>query len=848
MSTIPTSAFADRLQTLTHEEFQTFVADLWSLAGWETSLDGDIVVTRKGNRERRLLVLPGSRLARLRSETPSADQVDRVISPRVESAESTQLDGVGIQLVDAHDLRHRLIYSCETDVSNQLWATYFDDELRGPEWEDSERNWTMTQLALAGVSLLLIAGAIAVLTFGLPFFESDEPSAQATATTLDGGLDATIDVGPPDQSIALPSAIAWGPTVYAGTETGTFAALDGETGDTVWTQELGSHIRSPIVSNGTVYVRSSQGVHALDAVTGEIQWEYNGTSNDWTHFAIFRGSSARLTVVDDTVYFGDGEELVTLDAQTGDTQWRVPISTAVTGAPTVFNGTVYAGGLNSFLSAHSVTDGNETWKADEIGQTFQTSGVPHGGEKGSLLVPGGATLYEFDTETGEQGWTFESRSSGDILAPMALDGSDPLGTDRNTTRESEQETVYVADNRAFLYAIDRDTGERIWTYQKTAMGFESAVLGGPAGNDTVHTAYLVGNSPLGETASMLTAINASSADERWRYENQNESIQAPTVFDETLYAGTDGGEVMALETVNGTERWRVDAFENGINGAATVVTEPLGGDSVDSRVRLGVGGHHDWLTDREESAPATTAGPSVIETHLPEKVAAGEQVDGRVSLANTNDSQEHVSVVLEPDWDSGAEDVLEAEVELAPGEAREITFSFPAPDDPGNYSSQLRVGEERTDHTTTVTERPAHEVTGLDDSGSVWQNEQTEIIASVRNTGDIDATAPVALEFDGEIVDSTQQRIEANETESVTFTLDAEGAHAGEYNYTVATNDDLQSAPIEVLAVDRREDAIPIVTQVFGVTLLLSGLALGWRVVTDVHGPVLRGGDAAIEQ
>ncbi len=848
MSAIPPSAFANQLQTLNHDKFRTFVADLWSRTGWETSLDGDIVVARKGAREQRLLILPASRLARFRADTPPADEVDRVISPRIEDTDTIQLDGVEVSLTDAHDLRHRLIYGCETDVAKELWDSYFDIALRGREWDVTESDWTGAQLALAGVSLLLIVGAIGILVFGLPFFESDSPSAQATTTTLDGGLGVDVDLGTPDQSIDRPSAIAWGATVYAGTEDGTFAALDEETGETVWSQELGNHLRSPIVSNGTVYTRSSVGVHALDAVTGDVQWEYTETGNDWTHYTIFRSSSSRLTVVDETVYFGDDDELVALDATTGEKQWSGPIPAPVTGAPTVVDETVYIGGLSSFVSAHSTEDGEQKWIAEQTGETFQASGVPHEGVNESLLVPGGSTLYEFDARTGEEGWAFESQATGDISSPLVLDGADSLGPEENTTAGEGETGLYVADHRSFLYALNPETGERAWTYQETATQFDNPVLGGPAGNDTAHAVYLVGNSPLNSTVSRVTAINASSGTDRWQYEAVNESVQAPTVYDETLYAGTDSGDVIALETVNGTERWRVDAFENGINGATTVVTEPLGGDSVDSRIRLGVEGHHDWLVDREESVGATAEGISVIETQVPEELAAGELLEVRVNLANPGDSEENTTVVLEPGWESGAEDVLESEIDLPAGEAREITFSFPAPDDPGNYSTEILVGEERTEHTTAVTERPVHEVTGLDDSGTVWQDEETEIIATVRNTGDIEATTPIALEFDGDIIDSTQRTIGGNETVSVTFTLSAEDTPAGEYNYTVATNDDLQSAPIEVLAIDRREDALPIVTQVFGVTLLLSGIALGWRVITDVHGPLLRREEIAVER
>ncbi|MFC7073601.1 PQQ-binding-like beta-propeller repeat protein [Halovenus rubra] len=836
MSTIPTSAFAEHVQTLTHDRFQAFVADLWSLAGWETTIDGAVVVAQQSDREQRLLVRPTGRLARLRSDPPPADVFDCVVSPRVENSERTTIDDTEQPLVDASDLRSRLIYGCDTVAADQLWATYFETELRGGEWIQSERRWTWPQATLGGMALLLIVAALAVLVVGLPFLES-ETGGGVTASTLDGGLETELDFGPPERSVEEPRTIAWGKTVYIGSATGKIAALDAETGETSWSRNLSGLLRSPLVSNGTVYVRSPGKIHALDAVTGDTQWTDSTNGIEWTHYELAHSSSTRLSIDNGTLYFTDKRGLVALDAATGTEQWNSSVQGTVGGSPTVFNETVYVGTMNGTLSAFSVGTGERQWRKVNNDESYHTSGTPSVNQNGpdSLLITGVSGVYSFDTETGEQHLQLNSSEFGRMSPPVVVVDSELRQTGKNTTAEP---VAYAAEGRVYMYALNPTDGERYWTYKENSATIHNPIVGDPSENSSASSIYAATESPITSVSSTIVAINANSAEERWRVKSDDQEVLVVNVFNDTLYAGTDAGEVMALETENGREQWRVDAFDGRATGAVTVVTEPLHGDSVDTRTRLGVGGHHDWLTGRETARSAQNETAAIIDTSVSSEVAASERVTLRVSLMNRGERSKRIPAAIEPEWVTTEGGLLQTAIRLSPGEAKELTVSVTAPDEPGNYSTTIRAGNESTTETTTVAERPDHDVTALDDSETVWQEDETEVIAAVKNTGTLTATTPIGLEFNGEVVDSTQRTIGPNETISVTFSLAPENAGAGEYNYSVATNDNVKTGSLEVLTVDRREDALPVVRQIFGFTLLISGLALGWRVITDIRGPI----------
>ena len=85
--------------------------------------------------------------------------------------------------------------------------------------------------------------------------------------------------------------------------------MDAATGTRFWTYDVGSIIdAAPTASGGTVYVRSYEGVHALDDSTGEFLWE-----SEWNYGRV----QARRHIVEGIwPQKGDGN-VTALDARTG---------------------------------------------------------------------------------------------------------------------------------------------------------------------------------------------------------------------------------------------------------------------------------------------------------------------------------------------------------------------------------------------------------------------------------------------------------------------------------------------------------------------------------------------------
>ena len=138
------------------------------------------------------------------------------------------------------------------------------------------------------------------------------------------------DIGSPSDSAP---AVA-GDLLYLGTRDHRVLALERSTGETRWERDLGNIVLgSPIVSDGTLYIGSTNGnVEALDAATGEPRW--SADANGWVvaHPATDGAVVAATSL---------GERFVTIDPATGRRLLVFHSGTPVAGGPVIVDGRAF---------------------------------------------------------------------------------------------------------------------------------------------------------------------------------------------------------------------------------------------------------------------------------------------------------------------------------------------------------------------------------------------------------------------------------------------------------------------------------------------------------------------------
>ncbi|WP_224337506.1 PQQ-binding-like beta-propeller repeat protein [Haloprofundus halobius] len=150
-------------------------------------------------------------------------------------------------------------------------------------------------------------------------------------------------------------------------------------------------------------------------------------------------------------------------------------------------------------------------------------------------------LYALDADTGERLWRYRT---GD-----RIDGSPAVANG----------TVFFGSFDRNVYALDADTGEQRWMY-----GSSGIVRSSPSVADGV---VYIGTHCRTEECNAyydvrwperggVYALDADTGALRWRYEAGDGVISSPAIVDGTVYVGSSDTTMAALDADTGETRWR----------------------------------------------------------------------------------------------------------------------------------------------------------------------------------------------------------------------------------------------------------------------------------------------------
>jgi outer membrane protein assembly factor BamB len=211
-------------------------------------------------------------------------------------------------------------------------------------------------------------------------------------------------------------------TMYVPASDDSVVVLDTATGERRWRVALGDEDdadtstevdaadpSSPAVGGDRVYVGSSRGVHAFDALSREVGWE--------TETAAVRSSPA---VVDDWLWVGTDDGVTALAATDGSEHWSVDLDDPVVAAPVVdvHASRVYAATTGGEVVAlDAAGGGTEEWSVDLDRRVLASPALADG----TLYVGHvGGDLLAVDAKAGEV--TESYRAVGQLYASPVVYG------------------------------------------------------------------------------------------------------------------------------------------------------------------------------------------------------------------------------------------------------------------------------------------------------------------------------------------------------------------------------------------------------------------------------------------
>ena len=359
---------------------------------------------------------------------------------------------------------------------------------------------------------------------------------------------------------------------------------------------------TPIVADSVLYIGDWTGnVRALDAETGEQIW-----NRDLETARV----QAAVALDDQRVFVGTFDpRMVALDRDTGEKLWEAPLDdhpqAAIFGSPIHVDGAlvVGVGGFENMIGTDTPTfrgsvvaldaaTGDELWRywtteADDTEgpgvSVWSTPAVDL--DRGHIYVGTGQhyappasdrsdAVIALDLTTGEELWVHQF-TAGDVWSMAELDaGLDAdVGAPPNLFQVGDTDAVGAGDKDGVYKALDRDTGEELWSTELTEGGLQGGVMASAAvEGDSV---YLTSNKA--STAADLFALDRDSGDIRWQTDIGGQVVGPVTWANGVVYVADNTGHISGFDAETGDLLWSYETEAQAAGGIAVVDGTVYGG-------------------------------------------------------------------------------------------------------------------------------------------------------------------------------------------------------------------------------------------------------------------------------
>lgn len=344
------------------------------------------------------------------------------------------------------------------------------------------------------------------------------------------------------------AAVGWG-KVFGIASASTVAAHDAETGEIVWTRNLGVHAgnqidMAPSLVGGCVLI-ATQGLSAgsrgtlfaLDQRDGRIVWKFETVPDDfWGNPTVNHGGGAWYSPA--------------VDPDTGRSWWGTSNPWPAPGAPgwpagssrpgdNLYTNSALALGAGGGLDWYHQVFKHDIWDRDMV--LTMLVDLP-GGDRVVVHTGKGGRVLAYDSETGAVRWDVAvgMHQNDDVTT---FEG--PLTVMPGVLGGVETPPA-AADGKVYVVAVNAPT-----TYTGPEQQFAL-------------------NPQLGTNPSHLVAIDATTGAIDWKTDLPGDGLGAVTVVNDLLLTSTFGGLLLAYDRTTGEEVWRLRA-PGTVNGSPAVV-------------------------------------------------------------------------------------------------------------------------------------------------------------------------------------------------------------------------------------------------------------------------------------
>lgn len=301
----------------------------------------------------------------------------------------------------------------------------------------------------------------------------------------------------------------------------------------------------PAVLGGSVFLSTSNGrIVSLDAASGDVGWQYLVSG---------MGRSSPAVVGNSVIVGLEDGRVVSLDKDTGALRWEFNADRPVLSSPVVYDERVYVGSNDWKLYALDVVTGDKRWAF-----TAENSIRSDPAVRAPVLAftDMSTRLYVLGLRDGKLRLEYRiaiSAEGGPVFDGKYVyvaDGSGRVRAVDWTQRTLPFERFYVW-LRIQLFAwgvVDTLPRQRgfVWLFRERGGEFVTTPV---VAWDNVYAASLSGS---------LFALNKDTGKKVWEFKAQDSFDASPSVVGDVLFAGDSGGRLYAIDVFTGRMRWDLD--------------------------------------------------------------------------------------------------------------------------------------------------------------------------------------------------------------------------------------------------------------------------------------------------
>jgi outer membrane protein assembly factor BamB len=238
-----------------------------------------------------------------------------------------------------------------------------------------------------------------------------------------------------------------------------------------------------------------------------------------------------------TIYTSSNNKIVyALDPKTGERKWKLPVNGEVHATPVLFANALWVGTSAGWLYKINYEDGVFI-DSSNMGGAIEGTPLPY---NDLLLVPAGNTLHAIFTSTTTVHTIFDDSWSYDMGSPIL---SSPTV---HIIPDVSDKAIFIAGTGNKVTALDVD-GSQLWSFNPATPG---AFYSSPC---VVSDSFLY----IGNDNGNMYAVNTYDGTEKWEFATQGQVRSSPISIGGNILFGSSDRNFYSVDDSTGLLRWKI---------------------------------------------------------------------------------------------------------------------------------------------------------------------------------------------------------------------------------------------------------------------------------------------------